>query len=95
MGYRLRPQAEIDIVEALTYVVDRHPAGARRLRLELLETMRRLNDMPMMGSHRIGTAQDLRCFPLGSYLIFYRPTPDGIVVVRVLHAARNWSEAMR
>jgi toxin ParE1/3/4 len=55
----------------------------------------RPNEMPMMGSHRSGTADGLRCFPLGSYLIFYRPMLEGIVVIRVLHAARDWSEAMR
>lgn len=66
MGFTLRPKAEKDIVEAVTYIADRNPAAARRLRAELLETMRRLNEMPMMGTHRSGTANVLRCFPLGS-----------------------------
>jgi len=30
-----------------------------------------------------------------NYLIFYRPTADGILVIRVLHSARDWEEIVR
>ncbi|WP_137156197.1 type II toxin-antitoxin system RelE/ParE family toxin [Rhizobium sp. FKL33] len=95
MGYTLRPQAERDIIEAVKYIADHNPVAARRLRIDLLETMRRLGDMPMLGRHRDGTAEDLRSFPEGSYLIFYRVVKDGVAIIRVLHAARDWSNAMR
>ena len=32
---------------------------------------------------------NLREVPVGNYVVFYRPLPDGIEVDRVLHAARN------
>jgi len=25
-----------------------------------------------------------------NYLVFYKPRPDGVSIVRVLHAARDW-----
>jgi toxin ParE1/3/4 len=31
----------------------------------------------------------LRRFPVGRYLLFYRPTRDGIELIRVLHGARD------
>lgn len=34
----------------------------------------------------------LRFFVVGSYVVFYRPDDDGILVVRVLHGARNLEE---
>jgi plasmid stabilization system protein ParE len=30
-------------------------------------------------------------FPHGGYLIFYRPLPDGVEIVRIIHGARNLS----
>ncbi len=32
---------------------------------------------------------NLRSFPIGSYLIFYRPMEDGIQLIRVAHGARD------
>ncbi|MBF0110069.1 MAG: type II toxin-antitoxin system RelE/ParE family toxin [Magnetococcales bacterium] len=28
-------------------------------------------------------------FPVGNYLIFYRPANHGVEIIRVLHASRN------
>jgi len=40
--------------------------------------------------HRPG----LRRFVLGSYLIFYQPTREGIRVIRILHGARRWENLL-
>jgi plasmid stabilization system protein ParE len=56
MSFTLRPQAEKDIVEAVTYVADRNPSAARRLRVELLETMRRLRTHPHKQGSSFGVA---------------------------------------
>lgn len=34
----------------------------------------------------------LRYFAVGSYVVFYRPEADGILIIRVLHGARNLEE---
>jgi toxin ParE1/3/4 len=48
--------------------------------------------MPRIVRARAGVeviAPGVRLFPLGSYLIFYRPLNDGIEVARLLHGARH------
>jgi len=38
---------------------------------------------------------NLRCLPVGNYLIFYLPLPDGIEVVRVLPGMRDIDSSSR
>ena len=45
--------------------------------------------MPLMGPARPELGRDLRSFPVGDYLLIYRPVKEGIELVRVVHGARN------
>jgi toxin ParE1/3/4 len=45
---------------------------------------------PHGGPRREDLAPGLRFYPVGNYLIFYRPGDDGIILVRVLHGARDY-----
>lgn len=55
-----------------------------------------LAGQPMIGSPLTLKNPDLagmrkwRIDDFDNYLIFYEPRPDGVSVVRVLHAARDW-----
>lgn len=44
-----------------------------------------------MGRARAELAEDLRFFPVGRYVIYYRPLPNraGIEVIRVLHGSQD------
>jgi toxin ParE1/3/4 len=42
-----------------------------------------------MGKRRDELVTNVRSFPVGNYLIFYRPVNQGIEVLRVLHGARD------
>lgn len=44
---------------------------------------------PDRGRKRDELGEDLRSFAVGRYIIFYRPLPDGVEIVRVLHGARD------
>jgi len=44
---------------------------------------------PFLGKSIEELATNVRFVPLGSYLIFYRPTKDVIEIVRILHGARD------
>ena len=44
---------------------------------------------PLMGEARPDLAEDLRCFPVSDYVVFYRPLSDGILVLTVIHGARD------
>ena len=58
--------------------------------LELIRTKcEMLAQHPLAGEARPELGANLRAFPVGNYIIFYRPDSDGIEVVRVLHGARD------
>lgn len=40
---------------------------------------------PLAGRERWELRADLRSFPVGNYVIFYVPLPDGVEIVRVMH----------
>ncbi|HTO63621.1 MAG TPA: type II toxin-antitoxin system RelE/ParE family toxin [Bradyrhizobium sp.] len=44
---------------------------------------------PLAGRQRADIQRGLRSFPVGSYVIFYVPLPDGIEVVRVMHGRQD------
>jgi len=47
---------------------------------------------PFAGQSRIDLALNLRFFPAGTYLIFYRPIEDGVEIVRVIHGSRDYRD---
>ena len=63
--------------------------AADRLIDHLEATLNVIASAPDMGRIVGELAPDLRSFPIGSYLIFYRPIEDGIPLIRVLHGARD------
>lgn len=64
--------------------------AAVRVIKRLRDRARLLAESPRMGRQRGGDLRSgLRSFPVGSYVLFYRPRSDGIVLIRVLHGARD------
>ena len=66
---------------------------------ELLRTfdtkLELLSDHPKAGPARPELRPRVRSFPVGDYLLFYRPIRGGIELLRVLHGARNLRESLR
>jgi toxin ParE1/3/4 len=44
---------------------------------------------PHLGIPRPELAGGVRCFPVGSYVVFYLATNDGIEVIQVIHGSRD------
>src|SRR4051794_27841206 len=94
---RLRARARQDLIEIFQrYAREAGVGVARRFRVQADAAFARLAAMPGMGSRYEADNPafgELRYFPLAShfksYLVFYRPMPDGIEVARVLHGARD------
>ena len=42
-----------------------------------------------LGRPRPELARNCRSYPLGKYCFYFRPTDDGILLLRVLHSARD------
>jgi toxin ParE1/3/4 len=84
-----RPRAEADLVDIWTYIAQDSQANADHLLDCIRDTLNRLAAMPFMGQARFDLTPGLRMFPVGSYLMFFRPIESGIEVIRVLHGKRN------
>lgn len=84
-----------DLEEQAEYLRLRSPRSALRF-LDAAEALfRQLASMPGLGEP-FETAnpffQDLRCFPIPKFpsqIVYYKPLRDGIIVIRVLHGARD------
>lgn len=84
-----RPLVESDLEEIWWYIAQDDPASADRLLTKLEARFSVLAQTPQMGSRRDEILPALRSSPVGNYLIFYHPLPDGIEILRVLHGARD------
>ena len=47
-----------------------------------------------LGRRREELTEGLRSFPVGRYVIFYLPIPDGVQIVRLLYGARDIEAAI-
>ncbi len=65
------------------------PATADGVVRQLDDRARFLSDNPGAGTARPELRPRLRSFPVGKYLLFYRPVRGGIELVRVIHGARD------
>lgn len=91
--FSLLAASDLDGIQA--YVARNNPHAALRLADRIEETCRRLAGRPLIGRERPELAPGLRSMPVGRYVIFYRPIPDGIEIARVLHGARDVGSAFK
>ncbi len=87
-----RPAAKADLIEIYRYIArDSHDRAAAYL-MRIEGKLGVLSNQPGIGAARLPGYPDVRAFPVGSHLLFYRPHSDGsgIELIRVMHAARDW-----
>lgn len=85
-----------DLDQGIAYIAERNPAAARRVLAEIREAAARLGQATTGRRGRVtGTyekvvarrpyvlAYEIRALPAGG---------EGVVILRVIHAARNWPE---
>lgn len=88
--FRLSAEAARDIRGIWTYIAEDSIRAARKVRLSLFDACGLLAKNPAPGHPRRDlTDQRVLFWPVGSYLIFYDPLTKPLVVLRVLHAARD------
>jgi len=90
--YIITREAGEDINGILAYIAAENFSAALAFydRLEGIFAM--LADNKNAGRERPELKEDLRSFPEGNYLIFYRPWAGKIAIVRVIHGARDLDE---
>lgn len=72
----------------LTIALD-NPNAADRVISRIYDAEERLADFPELGRIRPELRQNLRSWAVGDYLILYRIDPDAVVIMRILHGARD------
>jgi toxin ParE1/3/4 len=83
-----RPAAAEDFERIWDYLTERDQAAAKHVIATLWDTCLLLSRMPSIGRSRTELAASLRSFPVGSYVIFYRPVEEG-EVARILSGAQD------
>ena len=94
--YVVRPKADHDLDEQAYYFATKAgPKLGHRFLLAAHETFSLLAAQPEMGWHpRLKNLllASLRVFRVSGFekmLVLYRPSPDGVEVLRVIHGSRN------
>jgi toxin ParE1/3/4 len=84
-------QANRDLIDILQHIGRHNPAAGRRFSADVDKKCGRLAQFPGLGAACEELAPGLRQVSLSNYVLFYRPTDDGIELIRVLHGARDIS----
>ncbi|WP_181389816.1 type II toxin-antitoxin system RelE/ParE family toxin [Leucothrix pacifica] len=83
------PQAEADLIDIWLYVAEDQPVNADRLLDQLHEAAHLIAETPKMGVIRPSLGSDIRSFPVGNYILYYRIKSETLELVRVLSASRD------
>lgn len=94
---KFSPKAERDLEQIFSFISSDNPDAADRVRETILDVADLLAQNPELG-RKIRNASprhaQIRWFVVPkfrNYLIFYQPFQATIAVVRVLHAAQDWT----
>lgn len=92
---RRHPRVVDDLTELADFIAKDKPAAADRFLNAAEAAFERLSSAPMLGEacwFLPSGRSELRYWPVPGFearLIFYRPTGNGIEILRVLHRARD------
>jgi toxin ParE1/3/4 len=85
----LSEQAELDLIDIWAYIARDSTTAADNLIDQVATVCQLLAKCPLLGRTRTELAPGLRSFSVGDYLIFYRPSKNGIAIARILSGYRN------
>ncbi|MBF0447676.1 MAG: type II toxin-antitoxin system RelE/ParE family toxin [Magnetococcales bacterium] len=84
----MTPPARNDLLDIRAYFAEDNPLAAKKT-LELIQAKcSLLAQSPGVGICR-DHYQNLHMFPVGRYLIFYRPSKNGVEIIRELHSSKD------
>lgn len=83
------PKARRDLIQIWQFIADDSVAAADRFLDRIEKTLAMLRDNPLAGQPRPELAKNLRSFPIGNYMLFYRSLADGIDLARVISSYRD------
>ena len=97
----LWPQVPDDVLAITQYLLDDSPTSAERFVKLLPPTLADLALMPTKGGRKgfrnplLADVRTWRVPGFPNYLICYRPVPDGIEILAIVHGARDLKRFLR
>ena len=88
--YSLTEPAVADLEDIRDYIARDSPAFALRHLARLKQVFASLAEVPGQGRFRPELGSAVQSFPVGNYLIFYQQVDGDILILRVIHAARDF-----
>lgn len=92
--FRLSAQAVADLEQIADYLGEKSPSASDRVIDKLFRTFESLTVVPEMGESlgdvRPGLRSIVPARPAGSYAVFYCLQQDTVLIVGVIHSARDW-----
>ncbi|HEY4774775.1 MAG TPA: type II toxin-antitoxin system RelE/ParE family toxin [Xanthobacteraceae bacterium] len=82
-------QADADLLQIISYLLERNPGAARSVAHEIDKKFENLSHFPFIGRERSTLAPGLRSVVAGTNVIFYLVESDRITIVRVLDGRRD------
>lgn len=96
MKYRISRRANADIESICDFIAHDNPAAADDLDGRIHLAIKTLADFPGMGHGRPDVANRRYLFwAVGNYVVAYRVQASELIVVRVLHGARDFRRLFR
>jgi len=85
------PSARKDLNRIFHHIAQDNPSAAANLVKRIKDACNRIPRFPEIGPLRDDLAPELRCFPVKTYIIFYRAGEQRVDIVRVLHGSRDYA----
>ncbi|NJN17389.1 MAG: type II toxin-antitoxin system RelE/ParE family toxin [Oscillochloris sp.] len=90
-----RPAAVRDLIDLWAYIEAAGSADRADAMIQQIDrVLHTIADHPLIGRQRDELHPGLRSYPVGRYLLFYLPLPDGVDLVRVLYGGRDLLAAL-
>ena len=83
------PAAQQSLQEISDYIAEDNPDKAQAFIQHLKKQCDVLAENPRMGRARPELQATLRSFPVSPYLIFYKALKESLLIVNIIHGARD------
>ena len=90
----LSSAAEKDIGEITDYIAIDSADAALRMVDRFTDIFKLIAKQPDIGERFDHPRCELRRHSVGSYLLFYQPIEEGVLIIRVLHGARQYNDLL-
>jgi toxin ParE1/3/4 len=88
---RTTAHAEADIQSIAQWIARDSTPAAMKWIDELDDAFSTIAQTPGIGTDRGDLRPNLRSVPFGNYLLFFKPGRQSVIIVRVLHGARDYA----